>query len=61
MLQSPDPSPAAAEPMQDPILDDILAGPSLTEHLRMFEISEAELELSPQLLDGEVDANTAMR
>jgi len=27
----------------------------------MFEISEAELELSRQLLDGEVDSNTAMR
>jgi hypothetical protein len=26
----------------------------------MFEISDAELELSRRLLDGEVDVNTAM-
>jgi hypothetical protein len=55
------PTPAPAEPARDPILDDILAGRTLTEHLQMFEISDAELDLSRQLLNGEVDANTAMR
>jgi len=55
------PTPASAEPARDPILDDILAGRTLTEHLQMFEISDAELDLSRQLLNGEVDANTAMR
>ncbi len=55
------PTPAPAEPARDPILDDVLAGRTLTEHLQMFEISEAELDLSRQLLNGEVDANTAMR
>jgi hypothetical protein len=59
--QPPTPTPASAEPARDPILDDILAGRTLTEHLRMFEISDAELDLSRQLLNGEVDANTAMR
>jgi hypothetical protein len=55
------PTPALAEPARDPILDDILAGRTLTEHLQMFEVSDAELDLSRQLLNGEVDANTAMR
>jgi hypothetical protein len=59
--QPPAPTPAPAEPARDPILDDILAGRTLTEHLQMFEISDAELDLSRQLLNGEVDANTAMR
>jgi hypothetical protein len=59
--QPPTSTPASAEPARDPILDDILAGRTLTEHLRMFEISDAELDLSRQLLNGEVDANTAMR
>jgi hypothetical protein len=39
-------APAPAEPAQDPILDDVLAGRTLTEHLQMFEINEAELDLS---------------
>jgi hypothetical protein len=55
------PAPAPAEPARDPILDDVLAGRTLTEHLQMYEISDAELDLSWQLLNGEVDANTAMR
>ncbi len=59
--QPPTPTPASTEPARDPILDDILAGRTLTEHLQMFEISDAELDLSRQLLNGEVDANTAMR
>jgi hypothetical protein len=59
--QPPTPTPTSTEPARDPILDDILAGRTLTEHLQMFEISDAELDLSRQLLNGEVDANTAMR
>ncbi len=52
---------APAGPARDSVLDDVLAGRTLTEHLQMFEISDAELDLSRQLLNGEVDANTAMR
>jgi hypothetical protein len=59
--QPPTPTPAPTEPARDPILDDILAGRTLTEHLQMFEVSDAELDLSRQLLNGEVDVNTAMR
>ncbi len=60
-MQLTTPAPAPAEPARDPILDDVLAGRTLTEHLQMFEISDAELDLSRQLLNGEVDVNTAMR
>jgi hypothetical protein len=60
-MQPVAPTPVSVEPVRDPILDDVLAGRSLSEHLRMFEISDAELDLSRQLLNGEVDVNTAMR
>ncbi len=55
-----DPAPATAEQLSDPVLASILDGRCVTEHLQMFEISDAELELSRRLLDGEVDVNTAM-
>jgi hypothetical protein len=55
-----DPVPATAEQPTDPALANILDGRSVTEHLQMFEVSDAELELSRQLLDGEVDVGTAM-
>ncbi len=55
-----DPAPATTEQPPDPALASILDGRSVTEHLQMFEISDAELELSRRLLDGEVDVNTAM-
>ncbi len=41
-----DPAPATAEQLPDPALASILDGRSVTEHLQMFEISDAELELS---------------
>ena len=55
-----DPVPAAAEQPTDPALASILDGRSVTEHLQMFEISDAEIELSRQFLDGEVDVDTVM-
>jgi hypothetical protein len=55
-----DPASATAEQPPDPALASILNERSVTGHLQMFEISDAELELSRRLLDGEVDVNTAM-
>jgi hypothetical protein len=55
-----DPASATVEQLSDPALADILDGCSVTEHLQMFEVSDAELELSRQFLDGEVDVDTVM-
>jgi hypothetical protein len=59
-VQPSAPAPAPAELARDLILDDVLAGRTLTEHLRMFEISDAELDRDSSS-SGEVDVNTAMR
>ena len=51
---------AARFPLSDPVLDEVLNGRSVMEHLSAFQITDEELALSRRVIEGELNLEAAV-
>jgi hypothetical protein len=51
---------AARFPGSDPLLDEVLNGRSVMEHLSAFQITDEELNISRRVIEGELNLEAAM-
>ncbi len=51
---------AAEFQLSDPVLNEVLSGRSVTEHLSVFQITNKELDLSRSVIKGELNLEAAM-
>ncbi len=51
---------AARFPLSDPVLNEVLNGRSVMEHLSAFQITNEELDLSRRVIEGELNLEAAM-
>ncbi len=51
---------AARFPVSDPLLDKVLNGRSVMEHLSAFQITNEELDISRRVIEGELNLEAAM-
>ena len=47
-------------PLSDPVLDEVLNGRSVMEHLSAFQITDEELDLSRRVIEGELNLEAAV-
>ncbi len=47
-------------PLSDPVLDEVLNGRSVMEHLSSFQITDEELALSRRVMEGELNLEAAV-
>jgi hypothetical protein len=47
-------------PLSDPVLDEVLNGRSVMEHLSAFRITDEELDLSRRVIEGELNLEAAV-
>ncbi len=47
-------------PLSDPVLDEVLNGRSVMEHLSAFQITDKELALSRRVMEGELNLEAAV-
>ncbi len=47
-------------PLSDPVLNEVLNGRSVMEHLSAFQITDEELDLSRRVIEGELNLEAAM-
>jgi hypothetical protein len=51
---------AARSPISDPVLNEVLNGRSMMEHLSAFQITDEELHISRRVIEGELNLEAAM-
>ena len=51
---------AARFPLSDPVLDEVLNGRSVMEHLSAFQITDEEIDLSGRVIEGELNLEAAV-
>jgi hypothetical protein len=51
---------AARFPLSDPVLNEVLNGRSVIEHLSAFQITNEELDISRRVIEGELNLEAAM-
>ena len=51
---------AARSPLSDPVLDEVLNGRNVMEHLSAFQITNEELDISRRVIEGELNLEADM-